>query len=137
MVVLDEAANVCRWPKLPKLYSHYGSRGILIDTILQSYPQGEGVWGKAGMDALLEAANWVAYAGGNKPGHLLTLLSDAVGDYYYSTPVLLAHKGCHVDLARNKRIGSLTRPSCQRFPRAEPYYFLPETGQHCCVPFHG
>lgn len=86
VVVLDEAANVCRWPKLPKLYSHYGSRGILIDTILQSYPQGEGVWGKAGMDALLEAANWVAYAGGNKPGHLLTLLSDAVGDYYYSTP---------------------------------------------------
>lgn len=86
VVVLDEAANVCRWPKLPKLYSHYGSRGILIDTILQSYPQGEGVWGKAGMDALLEAANWVAYAGGNKPGHLLTLFSDAVGDYYYSTP---------------------------------------------------
>ncbi|MDO5752458.1 type IV secretory system conjugative DNA transfer family protein [Arthrobacter sp.] len=86
VVVLDEAANVCRWPKLPKLYSHYGSRGILIDTILQSYPQGEGVWGKAGMDALLEAANWVAYAGGNKPGHLLTLFSDAIGDYYYSTP---------------------------------------------------
>ncbi|MDJ0318605.1 type IV secretory system conjugative DNA transfer family protein [Arthrobacter antibioticus] len=85
VVVLDEAANVCRWPKLPKLYSHYGSRGILIDTFLQSYPQGEGVWGKAGMDALLEAANWVAYAGGNKPGHLLSLFSDAIGDYYYST----------------------------------------------------
>jgi TraM recognition site of TraD and TraG/Type IV secretory system Conjugative DNA transfer len=86
VVVLDEAANVCRWPKLPKLYSHYGSRGILIVTILQSYPQGEGVWGKAGMDSLMEAANWVAYAGGNKPGHLLSLFSDAIGDYYYSTP---------------------------------------------------
>lgn len=93
VVVLDEAANVCRWPKLPKLYSHYGSRGILIVTILQSYPQGEGVWGKAGMDALMEAANWVVYAGGNKPGHLLTLLSDAVGEYYYSTPGSPASQG--------------------------------------------
>lgn len=93
VVVLDEAANVCRWPKLPKLYSHYGSRGILIVTILQSYPQGEGVWGKAGIDALLEASNWVVYAGGNKPGHLLTLLSDAIGDYYYSTPGSPASKG--------------------------------------------
>jgi hypothetical protein len=26
-VVLDEAANVCRWPDLPDLYTHYGSRG--------------------------------------------------------------------------------------------------------------
>lgn len=86
VVVLDEAANVCRWPKLPKLYSHYGSRGILIVTILQSYPQGEGVWGKAGMDSLMEAANWTVYAGGNKPGHLLQLFSDAIGDYYYTTP---------------------------------------------------
>ncbi|MEA2188299.1 MAG: hypothetical protein QOK16_3310 [Solirubrobacteraceae bacterium] len=28
VVVLDEAANVCRWRELPNLYSHYGSRGI-------------------------------------------------------------------------------------------------------------
>jgi hypothetical protein len=26
VVVLDEAANVCRWRELPNLYSHYGSR---------------------------------------------------------------------------------------------------------------
>jgi hypothetical protein len=35
--VLDEAANVCRWRELPKLYSHYGSRGIVLMTILQSW----------------------------------------------------------------------------------------------------
>ena len=34
--VLDEAANVCRWHDLPDLYSHYGSRGIVLMTILQS-----------------------------------------------------------------------------------------------------
>jgi type IV secretory pathway TraG/TraD family ATPase VirD4 len=86
VVVLDEAANVCRWPNLPKLYSHYGSRGILLVTILQSYPQGEAVWGKHGMDALLQAANWTVYGGGNKPGPLLSMLSDAIGEYFYMTP---------------------------------------------------
>ncbi|WP_104135171.1 type IV secretory system conjugative DNA transfer family protein [Cryobacterium sp. Y62] len=38
--VLDEAANVCRWHGLPDLYSHYGSRGIVLMTILQSWSQG-------------------------------------------------------------------------------------------------
>ena len=38
--VLDEAANVCRWRELPNLYSHYGSRGIILMTILQSWSQG-------------------------------------------------------------------------------------------------
>ncbi|WP_334173802.1 type IV secretory system conjugative DNA transfer family protein, partial [Sinomonas sp.] len=46
--VLDEAANVCPWPQLPKLYSHFGSRGICVWTILQSYAQGVGVWGQHG-----------------------------------------------------------------------------------------
>lgn len=36
VAVLDEAANVCRWRDLPDLYSHYGSRGIVLLTILQS-----------------------------------------------------------------------------------------------------
>lgn len=38
--ILDEAANVCRWKALPDQYSHYGSRGI----ILQSWSQGVEVW---------------------------------------------------------------------------------------------
>ena len=42
--VLDEAANVCRWRALPYLYSHYGSRGIVLMTILQSWSQGVEVW---------------------------------------------------------------------------------------------
>jgi type IV secretory pathway TraG/TraD family ATPase VirD4 len=86
VLVLDEAANVCRWPELPNLYSHYGSRGILISTILQSYPQGEAVWGEKGMEKLFTAANWLVYLGGNKPGAFLSRLSDAAGEYYYTTP---------------------------------------------------
>lgn len=38
--VLDESANVCRWRELPNLYSHYGSRGIVRMTNLQSWSQG-------------------------------------------------------------------------------------------------
>ena len=33
LAVLDEVANVCRWRELPDLYSHYGSRGIVVLSI--------------------------------------------------------------------------------------------------------
>jgi len=46
--VLDEAANICRLRQLPNLYSYYGSHGLPIITILQSYPQGVDVWGPRG-----------------------------------------------------------------------------------------
>ena len=63
--VLDEAANVCRWKELPNLYSHYGSRGIVLMTILQSWSQGVDVWGQSGMRKLWSAANVAVYGGGN------------------------------------------------------------------------
>ena len=56
VVVLDEAANVCRIADLPDLYSHLGSRGIIPITILQSSSQGKRVWGELGMDTLWSAA---------------------------------------------------------------------------------
>lgn len=91
--VLDEAANVCPWPELPKLYSHFGSRGILVWTILQSEAQGVRVWGRDGMDALMTAANHRIYGGGNLPGRLLEMFSNAIGDYHYTTPGSPASKG--------------------------------------------
>ena len=57
VAVLDEAANVCRWPELPNLYSHYGSRGICLMTMLQSWSQGVQVWGRDGMRKLWSAAD--------------------------------------------------------------------------------
>jgi len=50
--VLDEAANVCRWGNLPNLHSHYGSRGIVVSTFLQSWSQGVDVWEESGMKKL-------------------------------------------------------------------------------------
>jgi len=79
--VLDEAANVCRWHGLPDLYSHYGSRGIVLMTILQSWSQGVEVWGRDGMRKLWSASNIAVYGGGVKEPEFLNELSQMVGDY--------------------------------------------------------
>ena len=79
--VLDEAANVCRWRDLPDLYSHYGSRGIVLMTILQSWSQGVEVWGEAGMKKLWSASNIKVYGGGVSEAQFLEDLSRTIGDY--------------------------------------------------------
>ena len=81
VAVLDEAANVCRWRELPNLYSHYGSRGICILTILQSWSQGVEVWGRDGMRKLWSAANIKVYGGGVSEVEFLGELSQLVGDF--------------------------------------------------------
>ena len=79
--VLDEAANVCRWRALPDLYSHYGSRGIVLMTILQSWSQGVEVWGESGMRKLWSASNVKVYGGGVDEDAFLEHLSKVIGDY--------------------------------------------------------
>ena len=79
--VLDEAANVCRWRELPNLYSHYGSRGIVLMTILQSWSQGIDVWGESGMRKLWSASNVKVYGGGVAEDTFLESLSKLIGDY--------------------------------------------------------
>ncbi|TAL42984.1 MAG: conjugal transfer protein, partial [Salinibacterium sp.] len=85
LLVLDEAANICRWNNLPDLYSHYGSRGISIMTILQSWSQGVEVWGRDGMQKLWTAANAKLYLGGVDEDQFLATLSSLVGEYELSS----------------------------------------------------
>lgn len=80
VAALDEAANVVRWPELPALYSHYGSRGIILMTILQSYAQGAEVWGDNGMELLWSAAAIVLYGGGVRDEKMLQKIEALVGD---------------------------------------------------------
>lgn len=82
MVVLDEAANVCPWRDLPKLYSHFGSKGICLQTILQSWSQGADVWGENGMNKLWSASNTAIYAGGIKETGALDSISKLLGTFY-------------------------------------------------------
>lgn len=83
--VLDEAANVCRWRDLPDLYSHYGSRGIVLMTILQSWAQGVEVWGEKGMEKLWSAANVRVYGGGVSDTRFLGDLSQLAGEFEVDT----------------------------------------------------
>ncbi|MFJ6419180.1 type IV secretory system conjugative DNA transfer family protein [Paeniglutamicibacter sp. NPDC091659] len=79
--VLDEAANICKIHQLDSKYSHYGSRGIIILTILQNWVQGELVWGKEGMQKLWDAANVKVYGGGFEDETFMRRMSLFIGDY--------------------------------------------------------
>ena len=79
--VLDEAANICRWRQLPDLYSHYGSRGISLLTLLQSWSQGAQVWGQTGMRKLWGSSNVRVYGGGVAEEDFLSDLEKLIGEY--------------------------------------------------------
>jgi type IV secretory pathway TraG/TraD family ATPase VirD4 len=81
VVVLDEAANICRIRHLDSLYSHYGSRGIVMVTILQNWAQGAEVWGPLGIEKLWSAANVAIYGGGVADDRYLKRLSDLAGQH--------------------------------------------------------
>lgn len=106
-VALDEAANVCRWRDLPDLYSHFGSRGIVVDTLLQSWSQGIGVWGDAGMNKLWSAANVKAYGGGVSEDKFLQSLSNLIGvEYVDQVQTSSSRQGT----SRSVSVGAAQRP---------------------------
>ncbi|MEV4388471.1 TraM recognition domain-containing protein [Micromonospora sp. NPDC049580] len=84
--VLDEAANVCRIADLPDLYSHLGSRGISVVTLLQSYRQGVRVWGEAGMDALWGAATVKLLGAGLDDADFVDKVARLIGQHDVRTP---------------------------------------------------
>lgn len=85
MAILDEAANIVRWRQLPTLYSHFGSRGIVIMTILQSWSQGVACWGEAGMAALWSAANIRVLGSGVSDTAFLRDRTEDIGSHYEIT----------------------------------------------------
>ena len=123
--VLDEAANVCRWRELPNLYSHYGSRGIVLMTILQSWSQGVDVWGESGMNKQFSAANVFLYGGGVREERSLESLSKIVGDHDQLT--------CSTSTGRGHRTVSrqLFR---RRILEVDELAALPRAGRSCWPP---
>ncbi|MCM2579684.1 type IV secretory system conjugative DNA transfer family protein [Streptomyces meridianus] len=85
LAILDEAANVCKISDLPDLYSHLGSRGIIPVTILQSYRQGQKVWGDAGMDSLWSASTIKVIGSGIDDPDFADKLSRLIGDHDVET----------------------------------------------------
>lgn len=80
IVPLDEAANTVKWGQLSNKYSHYGSRSIIISTIMQSFTQGKRVWGEDSVKDMM-TNSCVIYGGGIKDERFLTELSQIVGDH--------------------------------------------------------
>lgn len=91
VVVLDEAANMCRISDLPDLYSHLGSRSVVPLTILQSYRQGTRGWGEAEMDTLWSAATCKILGAVLDDARLVEDLSCLVGDH--DVPVRSINRG--------------------------------------------
>lgn len=78
-LVLDEAANICRWPELADVYSYFGSAGIPIMTIWQNPDQGRAAFGETSFGSLFNNANVTVYIGGIKDSKFLGELSSLVG----------------------------------------------------------
>ncbi|MFI7531500.1 type IV secretory system conjugative DNA transfer family protein [Nocardia salmonicida] len=95
LIVLDEAANIVRWPDLPKQYSHFGGRGIVVMTILQSWAQGVRCWGEDGMKALWSAANVKVLGSGLDDANFLRDRSELIGDHYELVSSLSVSQGGH------------------------------------------
>jgi type IV secretory pathway TraG/TraD family ATPase VirD4 len=91
VVVLDEAANICRIADLPELYSHLGSRAMVPVTILQSYQQGVAVWGEPGMAALWGASTKKVIGAGIDDPRLARDLATLVG--HHDVPVVSVSYG--------------------------------------------
>lgn len=77
--VLDEAANICRWPELADVYSYFGSAGIPIMTIWQNPDQGRAAFGETNFGSLFNNANITVYLGGIKDAKFLGEISQLVG----------------------------------------------------------
>lgn len=125
LIELDEAANVCRWNKLPSQYSHFGSRGLCVDTVLQSWSQGERVWGDTGMKALWSAANLKVYGGGVSEPEFLRSLSELIGMHWVdSTQISNSSQGRSYSTSKASQQRSIaTVAELQALPQGRAWVF--------------
>lgn len=123
LAVLDEAANVCRWRNLPDLYSHYGSRGIVLMTILQSWSQGVEVWGREGMRKLWSASNVKVYGGGVAETEFLGELSQLIGDFTLRTSSVSVGKGQRSTSHQDRREHTFEVSELTALPRGRAVVF--------------
>lgn len=125
LAVLDEAANVVRWRDLPKQYSHFGSRGIVVMTVLQSWAQGARCWGEAGMAALWSAATIKVLGSGVDDTKFLTERSEAIGDHDAISYALSESRGSRTYSRSLSSSRTLTVKALATLPRGRVVVFSP------------
>lgn len=121
--ILDEAANVCRWTDLPDLYSHFGSRGIPILSVFQSYSQGAAVFSRDGMRKLWSASNVKLYAGGVSEPEFLSEMADLIGTYDRETTSATMNRGVRSTSTSLKRERILEVQELADLPRGRAILF--------------
>jgi type IV secretory pathway TraG/TraD family ATPase VirD4 len=109
LCMLDEAANICPLADLPQLYSHYGGRGIILVTILQTYQQGTTVWGDRGMGTLWGAATVKLIGAGGDDPRFAADVSSLIGEHDVATLSLTrdgsGHLSRQVSVRRQRIMG--------------------------------
>lgn len=78
---LDEACNVVRWRALPDLFSHYGSRGIVLSVYCQSWSQLVDAFGRDGARKMWSAATIKVVGAGVSEADFCEDVSRLVGDH--------------------------------------------------------
>jgi type IV secretory pathway TraG/TraD family ATPase VirD4 len=117
--VLDELANICRIGDLPKKYSHLGSRGVIPIAILQSYAQGERVWGKEGMKELWGAATIKLIGSGADDAGFAEDMSRVIGDHDVEQTSISRGQGSRSESTslRQKRV--MTAADIRALPKSQ------------------
>lgn len=78
---LDECGNVVRLKELPEWFTHFGSKGIIVNAYFQSPSQGEEMFGRTRFRQLWDAAGVRVYGGGVDEPDWLSDLSKLFGTY--------------------------------------------------------
>ncbi len=126
LMCLDEVANIVRWPQLPDLLSHYGSKGIVVSAFLQSYSQGTDVWGVAGMKKVLSACNVRGVGKGIAETDFLKDVSLMIGDHDVRTTSLTTggHGGSRSRQLSNRREAILEVAELTAMPQGRAVVFV-------------
>lgn len=119
VLMLDEAANICKISDLPDLYSHLGSRGVAAFTLLQSYRQGTRVWGEQGMDTLWSAATVKVVGSGIDDAKFAEDLSRLVGEHDVSVRSVSSSRQGSSDSVSLRRQRILEAAAIRALPRGQ------------------
>jgi len=117
LLVLDEVANICRIADLPEQYSHLGSRSIVPIAILQSYAQGERVWGRAGMRELWGAASIKLIGSGADDADFAEDVSRIIGDHEINTVSISTGHGGRSQSTATRRERILSAAELRALPK--------------------
>lgn len=77
----DEANNTVHIRTLPKRYTYFGSRGIIVNCYLQTYSDGARLWGEKGFRAISSAATVKVVGGGIDEERELAAIAKLLGTY--------------------------------------------------------